>query len=71
MALSRCGHCEGSLFELRETNVMNANYRFHFVQCSSCGAPIAAVEHYHIGTILDGIENRIKKIEQHLNIYDP
>jgi uncharacterized protein (UPF0276 family) len=44
MAKSKCGHCDGTSFESQEATVKNANFRLFFVQCASCGVPVAVLE---------------------------
>jgi hypothetical protein len=44
MATSKCGHCDGTSFETQEASVKNANFRLFFVQCASCGVPVAVLE---------------------------
>jgi uncharacterized protein (UPF0276 family) len=44
MAKSKCGHCDGTSFETKEASVKNANFKLFFVQCASCGVPVAVLE---------------------------
>jgi hypothetical protein len=44
MATSKCGHCDGHSFELKEAKIKGAAFKHYFVQCESCGAPVASLE---------------------------
>jgi uncharacterized protein (UPF0276 family) len=44
VATSKCGHCDGTSFETQTASVKNADFRLFFVQCASCGVPVAVLE---------------------------
>jgi predicted nucleic-acid-binding Zn-ribbon protein len=44
MATSKCGHCDCTSFETKEASVKGANFKLFFVQCASCGVPVAVLE---------------------------
>jgi hypothetical protein len=44
MATSKCGHCNGASFETKEARIKGSNFKLFFVQCASCGVPIAVLE---------------------------
>lgn len=71
MARSECGYCDNRTFELAEVSPMKSNYKMYFVQCSNCGAPVGVVPFFDLATRMDEVEERVKKIEAALDIYDP
>ena len=60
MAKSKCPKCSGESFELVEGEAKGSDYKFYFVQCSSCGTVVSTHEYVHIGTQLDEIKKLIK-----------
>ena len=44
MAMSKCGSCGGHLFQLHEVTPSGAAFRYQFIQCTTCGVPVTAVE---------------------------
>ena len=68
MVLSKCPHCQGGFFELKEASPRGAAYKSLFIQCSKCGAPFAAHEHHNISVLLEKQEKKIvalsRKIDQ-------
>jgi len=62
MAYSKCPHCQNSSFELKEVSPSKSNFKLHFVQCSSCGAPLGTIEYMNIGSLLAKQNEAIKRI---------
>lgn len=60
---STCKNCEGTIFEVVEQSPTNANYKMFFVQCSTCGQPIGALEYYAGWVKMNSIEEKVKKLE--------
>ena len=67
MATSICPKCENPYFELKENLPAGSKVAVQFVQCSTCGAVVGAMEWYDIGTGLawqhDAIEAIARKLE--------
>ncbi len=61
MASSCCPKCGNTSFEVAENTPKKANYRIWFIQCTSCGAVVGAMEYAHIGKL-------IYKLAEKLNI---
>ena len=64
--MSTCSKCQGHLFELSENSPAKSRYKLWFVQCSTCGVPIGAMEYLNAGTNLARIEERVKSLESEL-----
>jgi hypothetical protein len=52
MAASTCVKCGGHSFEVKNAEPQGSNYKFLFVQCSSCGGVVGAVNRSHLPTML-------------------
>jgi hypothetical protein len=65
MATSTCPHCHNDSFELGEGNVGGVGHKLFLVQCTGCGAPVAAFDTYAF-TLLQEQEARIKHLEQQI-----
>jgi predicted nucleic-acid-binding Zn-ribbon protein len=63
MAMSTCGKCGSYSFELSEVSASGAAFKYYFIQCSSCGAPAAAVEYNNTSQGIENLENHLKRIE--------
>lgn len=61
MAASTCGKCGGHRFELKEVEPTASNYKYMFVQCSSCGVVVGVLDYFNTGHLL-------KKIADHLGV---
>lgn len=61
MAASKCGSCGSSVagWELKEVSVRGARYKMFFIQCASCGVPVAAAEYQNIGATLSTLGSEI------------
>jgi hypothetical protein len=44
MAKAKCGHCDSTSFESKKATVKNSIFSLFFVQCASCGVPVAVLE---------------------------
>ena len=62
MAYSKCAHCDNSSFEIREVSPRGAGYKYNFIQCSSCGAPVGVVSYYNLDQTILQIEKLVKAI---------
>lgn len=64
MSSSKCGNCGSYSFELvAQPKVEHSLFTLTFVQCTSCGVPIGAMDYLNIGDKLNTLEERIKLIE--------
>jgi hypothetical protein len=64
MAITKCPHCEGTFFEIKESAPQGAAYKAIFIQCSGCGAPFAAQDYYNLGALLKEQEAKIAELFQ-------
>lgn len=62
MALSKCPKCENHYFEVIENSPSKSNYKLFFVQCSSCGCVISAMEYFNVGNKITEVENKINTL---------
>jgi hypothetical protein len=67
MALSKCPHCKKNLFEIVEQVPSGSRFKMYFVQCSSCGAPIASVDYFPVGQLVTDQEDSIRKLSHKLD----
>ena len=63
MAYTKCGACGNHRFELSEVEPSGGRFKYFFIQCSSCGVPVTAVEYDYVGALLDELKGRIDNIE--------
>jgi len=60
MALSTCIKCGSSSFELKEAPSVNgARFKYHFVQCNSCGGVVGVLEYNNIGLTLEKLAQKL------------
>lgn len=67
MAFSKCPHCEGTYFEMKEVEPQGANFKQTFIQCSTCGAPMGAVAYTNTAALLDNHMKEMKSIQLELS----
>ena len=60
MAVSTCIKCEGTEFEVAESQPKNSRFKLLFVQCSSCGGVVGALEHTNVSALLHLISTKLK-----------
>jgi hypothetical protein len=60
MARSKCGKCDGYVFEVVETVPGNSRYKVLFVQCSSCGTVVGVMDYFNIGTLIYNLAGKLK-----------
>jgi len=68
MASSTCPKCGNHLFEIKEAEPYNSAFILMFVQCSSCGAVVGAVDYHNIGAMLEKQNEAIKRIARAVNV---
>ena len=60
MAISRCIKCDSTNFELVVKNgISGSNYKFCFIQCSSCGGVVGVTDYYNLGAALEKISAKL------------
>ncbi|MFP6840677.1 MAG: hypothetical protein VB979_00280 [Acinetobacter sp.] len=71
MAISKCGGCGSFSFEMVEkSNIIGSRFKLMFVQCASCGVPIAVTEYLNTGAEIQKLENKIKALESTISNID-
>ena len=70
MAITKCPHCKGARFEIKEVAPQGAAYKSVFIQCSGCGAPFAAQDYFNLGTLLKDQEEKIASLSQKVDQLD-
>jgi hypothetical protein len=69
MAVSTCGNCNSTRFELREHSPSGSEFKLSFVQCASCGTVVGVMDYFNIGSMLEKHEKAIKAIAEKLGVY--
>lgn len=64
MAYSKCSKCDSTQFEVKENSPAHSNFKFFFVQCSSCGTVVSAMDYSNIGAKLNEIEKKIDNLSK-------
>ncbi len=59
MAQSTCVKCGHHSFEMREQSPSGSNFKFLFIQCTSCGGVVGVVDYYNIGATLYGLAKKL------------
>ena len=59
MAISKCIQCGNTTFEMQENSPIGSNFKFMFIQCSSCGGVVGVVDYYNIGQVLKKIAKKL------------
>ena len=70
MARTKCPHCEGSLFEVKEISPSGAAYVSLFIQCSGCGAPVTAQEYFNISALMENQKEQIAELSRKVDQLD-
>jgi len=68
MAISKCGHCNGTSFELKEHTPAGSQYSIYFVQCATCGSVVGTMDNRSVPVLMDLQNEAIKKIASALNV---
>ena len=63
MAITRCGHCQATRFEIKTIEPTGSAYKLISVQCASCGVPIGVTNYFDVGSIVKGNEKILKSLE--------
>lgn len=64
MARSKCPSCNNHIFEVVEHTPRKSNFKFLFVQCSSCGSVVGTMDYYNIGALIKVLEKKIDELPQ-------
>jgi len=73
MAVSTCAKCSGHSWELKEVVPQGSNFRWFFVQCAACGAPVGVVDFLPNSALmhkLEAVEKAVGSIESQLSTID-
>jgi len=68
MATTKCPKCSHTVFEVVGNTPEGSKFKIDFVQCKSCGTPIAAIDFYNTGSLLleqrEHINNIVKQLSE-------
>jgi hypothetical protein len=64
--VSKCGHCDGTKWEVAEARLSNSKFKISFIQCIQCGAPVGAINSSDIGSLLSDQDTTLSQIEYRL-----
>lgn len=56
---SKCGSCNGTTFEIKETKVNKAAFRYNAIQCAGCGAVVSFTEYMYLTDLLEKISEKL------------
>ena len=59
MATSTCPKCNSTSFEMAKGEATGSQYKFYFVQCSSCGAVVGTQDYYSIPILLKELAEKL------------
>jgi hypothetical protein len=62
MALTKCGACGNSTFELKLNEPKGSLFKLYFVQCAACGVAIGIQEYNNVDAMLHQQNKAIKEI---------
>ncbi len=68
MPKAACHSCGSALFEVLERELPGAAHGFVFVQCATCGSPVAALEAPSLGARLDVLAERLAALAAALDV---
>ena len=60
--MSKCGNCGGFIFKIHAVEPHGSRFKLYFVQCSSCGVPVGITEYHNVGTMVQGLDNKINRL---------
>jgi hypothetical protein len=68
---SSCAKCGNGIFKLVTQEPVGTDFKFSFVQCSSCNTPVGVLDYFNIGQLLQNQNKLIRNIQSRLtNIED-
>jgi hypothetical protein len=59
MAMSTCIKCGNHRFEVVQVEPNGASFKYHFVQCTSCGGVVGVLDFYNIGETLNILARKL------------
>ena len=59
MAVSKCGKCEATRFELKTQEPSGSAVKFNFIQCAACGTVVGVTDFLAVGTMVGGLSGDI------------
>ena len=60
MAMSTCTKCGNTQFEVKEVSPGESNFKFNFIQCTSCGGVIGVLDYFNIGELIHQLAEELK-----------
>jgi hypothetical protein len=66
MATSTCVKCNGTKFETKEATPKNSNFILTFVQCSSCGGVVGAMDALNLGAELQDLKRQLVILKNYI-----
>lgn len=61
MAVSKCPKCEGTTFELKETDkVRGTHFPICFIQCITCGTVVGVTDTHNVPDLILKLANALK-----------
>lgn len=66
MALTKCGGCGKSLFEMKTLEPTSSRYKINVVQCSFCGVPVGTVDYLNTAVTLEKHEKKVDALSTQL-----
>lgn len=62
MATSTCIKCGRSSFEMVENSPHGSNFKYMFVQCTSCGSVIGFTDYHNTGSQLEDLTKKLEDL---------
>ncbi len=59
MAISTCIKCGGMLFEIKEAEPRDSQFKLIFIQCAMCGGVVGVIDFYNLGSELQLIKKKL------------
>ena len=60
MAISKCTKCDNTNFEVKIVDPAESNFKFNFVQCTSCGGVVGVLDYWNIGELIHQLAEQLK-----------
>lgn len=59
MAMTKCGSCGSTGFEMKEKEIYGAKYRYNAIQCQSCGTVVTFVDFHRTAALLEDLARKL------------
>ena len=66
-AITKCGHCGGTFWEIKTIEPRGGNYKQNIMQCVACGVPVGVMDYYNLGKLMKDNESAISQLKSQLN----